>query len=71
MTKDYLGLHSHSGIEREFGMKTNKVLVDFKFAPMFDLSEIGEIYTRQGMKYVEVDTMAFLRHNGVFRNFSE
>lgn len=71
MTKDYLGLHSHSGIEREMNMSKSKVVVDIKFAPMFEVFELGQSFTWRGNKYIEVDTMAFVRNNGVFKNFSE
>lgn len=68
---DLLGLHSHSGLERELNMRTNKVLVDARFAPMFGFEAIGAAFTRKGVKYVEIDTRAFLQKGGVFKNFSE
>ena len=68
---DLLGLHSHSGLERELNMRTNKVLVDARFAPMFGFEAIGTAFTRKGVKYVEIDTRAFLQKVGVFKNFSE
>lgn len=71
MTKDYIGLHSHSGLERELNMRTDKVLVDVKFAPMFGVDAIGNTFTMKGVKYVEINTRAFIGKGGVFKNFDE
>lgn len=64
-------LHSHSGLERELMMPKHKVLVDFKFAPMFDLADIGDVFERNGKKYAEVETKAFIKFNGVFKNLDD
>ena len=64
-------LHSHSAIERELNMSKHKVLVDARFIHLFKLNEMGEVFTKRGIKYVEVDTSAFLKKGGVFKNFRE
>lgn len=71
MTDANLGLHSHSGIEREMNMVKNKVLIDFKFAPMFDPFKLGKVFTWHGRKFVEVDILAFVSHGGEFKNYKE
>lgn len=64
-------LHSHSGIERDLCMSKHWVLVDAKFSPMFSLQDLGHVFTRRGVKYVEVRTLAFVKKNGTFKNYSE
>lgn len=64
-------LHSHSGIERDLCMGKHHVLVDVKFMPLFSLRDLGSVFERKGVKYVEVETLAFIRKNGVFKNYSE
>lgn len=71
MTKESLGLHSHSALERDLSMSKRKVLVDFKFAPMFSVDALGDVFVRNGVKYIEVDTRAFVQKNGIFKNFSK
>ena len=66
-----MGLHSHSGLERELNMRTDKVLVDARFAPIFSPEAMGAIFTRKGIKYVEINTRAFIQKGGVFKNFNE
>lgn len=71
MTKDFIGLHSHSGLERELNMRNDKVLIDVKFMPMFGMESIGETFTRKGITYVEVNTGSFVRKGGIFKCFTE
>lgn len=71
MNEAALGLHSHSGLERELNMRTNKVLVDVKFAPIFSPEALGDVFEMRGVKYVEVNTIAFVHKNGVFKNFNK
>lgn len=64
-------LHSHSGIERDLNMSKQWVLVDVKFLPMFSLQDLGSIFVKKGVKYVEVKTLAFVRKNGAFKSYDE
>lgn len=71
MTNNDIGLHSHSALERELSMSTKKVLVDFKYAPMFSIEAWGETFEKNGIKYIEIDTRAFVQKNGLFKNYSK
>lgn len=64
-------LHSHSGIERDLCMSKQWVLVDYKFANKFSLQDLGHVFEKKGVKYVEARTLAFVKANGVFKNYSE
>ena len=64
-------LHSHSGIERELSMSKHWVLVDIKFLPMFSPFDMGDVFTKKDVKYVEVKTSAFVAKNGVFKNYDK
>lgn len=61
-------LHSHSAIERALLFPKNVVLVDEKYEFMFD--SVGVVkFEYDGVPYIKVPILAFVRRGGVFRNF--
>lgn len=64
-------LHSHSGIEREMCMSKHWVLIDARFMPLFTPNDLGQVFNRKGIKYVEVKILAFIKKNGVFKNYDK
>lgn len=69
MGKEMLTLHSHSALERELRMPKDTVLIDAKFGRMFlDVPHVA--YKHGGVNYLKVNTMAFVKRGGVFKNFS-
>lgn len=61
-------LHSHSAIERAMLFPKNVVLVDEKYADMFSGTETSA-YEFEGVRYIKVPILSFIRNGGVFRNF--
>ena len=62
-------LHSHSGIEREYRLPKNIVLIDTEFADLFPESELKpfKFYNRN---YFKVDVLLFIKAGGVFKNLN-
>lgn len=63
-------LHSHSGLERELRFPKHTVLVDAKFANMFD-GEKCVPFVHNRVEYVKVNTLSFANKGGVFKNLIE
>ena len=63
-------LHSHSGLERTLVMPKSKVIVDAKFKKLFPL-ECIDPFTYNGIHYLVVPTLLFVKRNGVFKNLDK
>lgn len=63
-------LHSHSGLERTLVISKSKVIVDAKFRNLFPLESIDP-FTYDGVQYVLVPTLLFVKMNGVFKNLDK
>lgn len=69
MSKELQQLHSHSALERELRLPKDMVLVDVRFGRLFlDVPRFA--YKHGGVNYYKVNTLAFVRRGGVFKNFS-
>lgn len=70
MSRGLIFLHSHSGLERELHFPKHTVLVDAKFANMFD-GEQCVPFSYNRVEYVKVNTLSFANKGGVFKNLIE
>ena len=61
-------LHSHSALERELKMPKHIVLVDEEFEELFKNKAVKP-YFSNGVNYLKVPTIAFVKRGGVFKNF--
>lgn len=62
-------LHSHSGLERYLNFHKCRVLVDAKFKHLF-LEDTVDAFTFNGVDYIEVPILSFVRKGGVFKNLN-
>lgn len=71
MSLSYEKLHSHSWLERELKMKNCYVLVDERYEDVVSDGELDKFkpFVYEGVKYIKVPTIVFVKHNGVFKNF--
>lgn len=70
MSKGLNYLHSHSGLERDLRFPKHIVLVDARFANMFD-GEPCAPFTYNRIEYIQVNILSFVHKGGVFKNLSE
>lgn len=66
-------LHSHSALERELKFPKHKVLVDERFEEKLLSDGLGKSVkfkrkTINGVTYIEVPIMLFVKNGGVFKN---
>lgn len=62
---DYL--HSHSGLERDLKFPKHTVLVDAEYAHLFH-RDLVVPFKKNGVEYIKVNIMQFVRAGGVFSN---
>lgn len=66
-------LHSHSAIERSQKKTLNDkahVLIDTRYASLFP-KDLCEEYKYNGVTYLSVPTVLFLKRGGVFKNLNK
>lgn len=66
-------LHSHSALEREMRMPKSCVLVDIEHERLFEgVRELTRrIKCENGVTYLQVPTLVFVRKGGIFKNFNK
>ena len=67
MSQGYTQLHSHSDLERNLRFPKYIVLVDAKFKNLF-LEDTIFPFTYNGVHYIQVPIMSFVKKGGVFKN---
>lgn len=63
-------LHSHSAIERDEHFPKHTVLIDPKYAELFDGVPTRK-YTYQKREYLKVNILDFVKRGGRFKNLSK
>lgn len=63
-------LHSHSAIEREKRFPKHTVLIDMKYAKLFESAPTRK-YTYQKREYLKVNILDFVKRGGRFKNLSK
>lgn len=62
-------LHSHSDLERTLHFPKRFVIVDEKFAKLF-LADTIKHFRHNGVNYIQVPILSFVKCGGVFKNLS-
>lgn len=69
MSQGISQLHSHSGLEGALRFPKHFVLVDAIYASQFHKKGVNTIpFKHNGVEYIKVPTIEFVREGGVFKN---
>lgn len=69
MSKGMKQLHSHSVLEGILKLPKHLVLVDIEFANLFK-KESCKPFRYNGVDYLKVNILEFIRNGGVFKSFN-
>lgn len=65
-----LGLHSHSGLERDLRMPKHIVLIDEEFVELFFDCPKNK-FKHGGKTYYKIPILSFVHKGGIFKNLNE